>query len=144
MANSSINSVLHQGSMLPHEFPLASLQRPASFHSFSSTWAITNGALHVSPKRWNCSASSCCFRFRECRCRWKRIVRSCSTSEFVISNDENYSNKQVVSLTPRLYDYVLKNVREPEVRTEEDTILLHSLFNKKRIIFYFFWGGGVH
>ncbi|KAL5176067.1 Tricin synthase 1 [Glycine soja] len=115
MANSSIHSVLHQGSMLPHEFPLASLQRPASFHSFSSTWAITNGALHVSPKRWNCSASSCCFRFRECRCRWKRIVRSCSTSEFVISNDENYSNKQVVSLTPRLYDYVLKNVREPEI-----------------------------
>ena len=67
-----------------------------------------------------------------------------TTTEFVIASDDNYGKKQVVSLTPFLYDYVLKNVREPEVRTEEDTILLHSLFNKKRIIFYFFWGGGVH
>ncbi|XP_028202011.1 probable caffeoyl-CoA O-methyltransferase 2 [Glycine soja] len=49
-----------------------------------------------------------------------------TTTEFVIASDDNYGKKQVVSLTPFLYDYVLKNVREPEVRTEEDTILLHS------------------
>ncbi|TKY49312.1 Tricin synthase 1 [Spatholobus suberectus] len=116
MANSSINLVLQQGSMLPHELPVASQLRPSSFHSFSSTWAITNGALHVSPQRRNCSASCCyCFRFRECRCKLKRLVRSCSTSEFVIASDENYGNKQVVRLTPRLYDYVLKNVQEPEI-----------------------------
>ncbi|KAL2331174.1 hypothetical protein Fmac_018755 [Flemingia macrophylla] len=114
MANRSINLVLHQGSVSPHhELPQL---RPANFHSFSSTWIITNGSLHVSPQRWNCSTSCCyCFRLRECRCNWKRLVRSCYTSEFVIASDENYGNKQVVSLTPRLYEYVLKNVREPEI-----------------------------
>nr|KYP59001.1 putative caffeoyl-CoA O-methyltransferase At4g26220 family [Cajanus cajan] len=102
--------------MSPHEFPVASQLRPASFHPFSSTWVITNGALNVSPLRWSYNASSCyCFRLRECRCKWKRLVRSCSTSEFVVASDENYGNKQVVSLTPRLYEYVLKNVREPEI-----------------------------
>ncbi|KAK7401697.1 hypothetical protein VNO78_13374 [Psophocarpus tetragonolobus] len=114
MANKNINLVLHQGSILPHELPIVFQLRPASFHSFSSTWAITNAALHVSPQRWNCSASSC-YRFRECRCKWKRLVRSSSTGEFVIATDENYGNKQVVSLTPSLYDYILKNVREPEI-----------------------------
>ncbi|XP_020224636.1 uncharacterized protein LOC109806594 [Cajanus cajan] len=116
MAYRSINLVIHQGSMSPHEFPVASQLRPASFHPFSSTWVITNGALNVSPLRWSYNASSCyCFRLRECRCKWKRLVRSCSTSEFVVASDENYGNKQVVSLTPRLYEYVLKNVREPEI-----------------------------
>ncbi|XP_052726943.1 uncharacterized protein LOC108333277 isoform X1 [Vigna angularis] len=115
MANSSINLVLHQGSMLPHELPVAAVLGPSCFHSFSSTWAITNGAIHVSPRRGNCSATCYCSSFRKCTCKWKRLVRSCSTSEFVIAGDENYGNKQVVSLTPRLYDYVLKNVREPEI-----------------------------
>jgi len=129
MANSSINLVLHQGSMLPHELPVAALLGPSSFHSFSSTWAITSGAIHVSAQRWNCSATWCyCFSFRKCRSKWKRLVRSCSTSEFVVASDENYGNKQVVSLTPRLYEYVLNNVREPEVRTKEHTVLLHELF----------------
>ncbi|XP_027920651.1 uncharacterized protein LOC114178747 isoform X3 [Vigna unguiculata] len=115
MANSSINLVLHQGSMLPHELPIAALLGPSCFHSFSSTWAITNGAIHVSPQRGKCSATCYRFSFRKCTCKWKRLVRSCSTSEFVLASDENYGNKQVVSLTPRLYDYVLKNVREPEI-----------------------------
>ncbi|KAJ4847734.1 hypothetical protein Tsubulata_006908 [Turnera subulata] len=34
---------------------------------------------------------------------------------FVIANDEKYGNKQNISLTPRLYDYILSNVREPEI-----------------------------
>ncbi|KAK7324422.1 hypothetical protein VNO77_27958 [Canavalia gladiata] len=108
MASRSINLVIHNGSMLPHEPGVASLLGPASFHSFSATWTVTNRPLH---------ASCCCycFRFRRCRCKWKRVVRSCSTREFVIASDENYGNKQVVSLTPCLYDYVLKNVREPEI-----------------------------
>lgn len=33
----------------------------------------------------------------------------------VVANDDKYGNKQVISLTPRLYDYMLSNVREPEV-----------------------------
>lgn len=135
MANRSINLAFHHGSMLPSE-PATLVLRPvrlfANFHSFSATGAVTTSAsksLRVSPGRWGCSASPCCcccccccFHFRGCSCKWKRLVRSGSASEFVIASDENYGNKQVVSLTPRLYDYVLKNVREPEVKIEEHTL----------------------
>ncbi|GAU19075.1 hypothetical protein TSUD_99370 [Trifolium subterraneum] len=97
MGNSSINLVFHHGSMLPHEH-VTSLVRPvricASFHLNSVTWAVKSTSKDQ---------------------RWKGFVRSCSVTEFVIASDEKYGNKQVVSLTPRLYDYVLENVREPEI-----------------------------
>ncbi|KAK2368544.1 S-adenosyl-L-methionine-dependent methyltransferase superfamily protein [Trifolium repens] len=97
MGNSSINLLFHHGSMLPHEH-VTSLVRPvrvcASFHLNSATWAVKSTSKDQ---------------------RWKGFVRSCSVTEFVIASDEKYGNKQVVSLTPRLYDYVLENVREPEI-----------------------------
>lgn len=46
------------------------------------------------------------------------LVRCCSSNAFVVLDDDKYGNKQVVSLTPRLYDYILSNVREPEVLRE--------------------------
>ncbi|KAF7822527.1 Tricin synthase 1 [Senna tora] len=105
MASTSSNVVLHHSSMLAHErtdFLLRPARVVSRFHSLSSNCAITNNALHAFSERWGY--------------RWKSpFVRCCSTSEFVIANDEKYGNKQVVSLTPRLYDYVLKNVREPEI-----------------------------
>nr|AFK49002.1 unknown [Lotus japonicus] len=120
MANYSINSVLHHHPMLLHD-PVASPLRPVkvftSFHSFPSSCTVNHRSLHVSTARWCCSASSCssrcCFRLRGCK--WKQVVRSCSITDIVIASDESYGNKQVVSLTPRLYGYVLKNVREPEI-----------------------------
>lgn len=36
----------------------------------------------------------------------------------VISSDDKYGNKQVVSLTPQLYQYILANVREPQILRE--------------------------
>ncbi|KAL8141857.1 hypothetical protein V2J09_014889, partial [Rumex salicifolius] len=33
----------------------------------------------------------------------------------VVASDGKYGSKQVISMTPRLYDYVLDNVREPEI-----------------------------
>ncbi|RVW32644.1 O-methyltransferase MdmC [Vitis vinifera] len=33
----------------------------------------------------------------------------------VVSDDPKYGNKQVITITPRLYDYILTNVREPEI-----------------------------
>ncbi|XP_027342409.1 uncharacterized protein LOC113855120 isoform X2 [Abrus precatorius] len=130
MADRSINLLLHHRSMLPHEPAAASLLKPAFLHSFSATCTVTDRPLHVSSQRWkNCNASCCyCFTFRRCRCKWKRLVRSSSTSEFVIASDENYGNKQVVSLTPHLYDYVLKNVREPEIlrQLREETASLRG------------------
>jgi hypothetical protein len=115
MGNSSINLVFHHGSMLPHEH-VTSLVRPvklcARFHLSSATWAVKSTSKDQ---------------------RWKGFVRSCSVTEFVIASDEKYGNKQVVSLTPRLYDYVLENVREPEVRIEECTLLPHLLFSVKKV-----------
>ncbi|GAB4833073.1 hypothetical protein Ancab_007132 [Ancistrocladus abbreviatus] len=42
-------------------------------------------------------------------------VRSTRDDAFAVASDENYGNKQVISITPRLYDYILTNVREPEI-----------------------------
>ncbi|KAL9230834.1 hypothetical protein vseg_006132 [Gypsophila vaccaria] len=56
-------------------------------------------------------------------------VRCCSTSQAdIVSNDNKYLNKQVVSLTPQLYDYVLSNTREPEILRElrEETSTLRG------------------
>ncbi|XP_020524273.1 uncharacterized protein LOC18436427 isoform X2 [Amborella trichopoda] len=36
----------------------------------------------------------------------------------VISSNENYGNKEVISVTPQLYEYILANVREPEILRE--------------------------
>lgn len=46
------------------------------------------------------------------------LIRCCSTSAFIVMDDSKYGNKQIVSLTPWLYDYILSNVREPEVLKE--------------------------
>lgn len=46
------------------------------------------------------------------------LIRNCSTNGYVIVDNQKYGNKQVVTLTPRLYDYILSNVREPEVLKE--------------------------
>lgn len=48
----------------------------------------------------------------------RRLIGNCSIASaapFVVAEDEKYGNKQVISLTPRLYDYILSNVREPEI-----------------------------
>lgn len=33
----------------------------------------------------------------------------------IAASDHNYGSKQVISVTPRVYDYLLTNVREPPV-----------------------------
>ncbi|CAA7030577.1 unnamed protein product [Microthlaspi erraticum] len=47
----------------------------------------------------------------------RRLIGNCSiaAAPFVVADDEKYGKKQVISLTPRLYDYVLSNVREPKI-----------------------------
>lgn len=108
MTNSSINLVFHHESTLPHQH-VTSLVRPvrhcASFNlNYETIWGVK-----VTSKAQRLKV-------------YKQLVRNSSiSSEIVIASDEKYGNKQVVSLTPRLYDYVLENVREPEVRIDEDT-----------------------
>lgn len=43
---------------------------------------------------------------------------SCKSETVVIADDEKYGNKHVISITPRLYDYLLTNVREPQILRE--------------------------
>ncbi|RZS10884.1 hypothetical protein BHM03_00042163 [Ensete ventricosum] len=50
-----------------------------------------------------------------------RTVRSLATvtaPPVVVAEDDNYGRKQVVSVTPQLYDYILSNVREPPILRE--------------------------
>ncbi|OMO64145.1 O-methyltransferase, family 3 [Corchorus capsularis] len=82
-----------------------------------------------------CSASACqravVFLSRTQRChsfsprtakfrflKLNHLTRNCSSSPkapFIVADDEKYGNKQVISITPRLYDYILGNVREPQI-----------------------------
>ncbi|KAH9731122.1 S-adenosyl-L-methionine-dependent methyltransferases superfamily protein [Citrus sinensis] len=52
-------------------------------------------------------------RLRPCKFKTKnQFTTNCCVSS---AHDEKYSNKQVISVTPPLYDYILRNVREPEI-----------------------------
>nr|ADZ76154.1 OMT5 [Vanilla planifolia] len=50
--------------------------------------------------------------------RYNDAVNQAAVASVVTSEDERYGKKQVISLTPQLYDYVLANVREPKVLRE--------------------------
>ncbi|XP_050906405.1 uncharacterized protein LOC127119990 isoform X2 [Lathyrus oleraceus] len=85
MAYSGINLVFHHGSMFHHE-STTSLAKPvrlcASSHLLSATCPVT---------------SACKPLCRRCSCKTKRlVVRCCSISEFVVSSDANYGNKQIL------------------------------------------------
>ncbi|XP_039134071.1 probable caffeoyl-CoA O-methyltransferase At4g26220 [Dioscorea cayenensis subsp. rotundata] len=47
-------------------------------------------------------------------------------SPVIVSEDDSFGKKQVISLTPQLYDYILSNVREPPILRElrEETATL--------------------
>ncbi|KAF3325087.1 putative caffeoyl-CoA O-methyltransferase [Carex littledalei] len=65
------------------------------------------------------------------RCRFKRTFRSIYTDNgapVVVAEDGKYGRKEVISLTPQLYDYVLSNVREPQILRElrEETSTMHG------------------
>ncbi|XP_029124450.2 uncharacterized protein [Elaeis guineensis] len=49
-----------------------------------------------------------------------RPLRSLGTdaAPVVVAGDDKYGKKQVISVTPQLYDYVLSNVREPPILRE--------------------------
>ncbi|XAR52649.1 Caffeoyl-CoA O-methyltransferase [Bertholletia excelsa] len=55
-------------------------------------------------------------RFRAAK--GNRPMRGGFTDGSVVVTDDEYGNKQIISVTPRLYDYLLTNVREPEILRE--------------------------
>ncbi|KAD0728476.1 hypothetical protein E3N88_13300 [Mikania micrantha] len=58
------------------------------------------------------------------------LTTSCLSDRAVTiaASDNNYGSKQVISVTPRVYDYLLTNVREPPVLRElrEETATMHG------------------
>ncbi|XP_012437870.1 probable caffeoyl-CoA O-methyltransferase At4g26220 [Gossypium raimondii] len=72
---------------------------------FNSTQRFSSLSSHVSKSRF---------------IKLNNLRRNCSLSSdaaapFIVADDEKYGNKQVISITPRLYDYILANAREPPV-----------------------------
>ncbi|XP_073313370.1 uncharacterized protein [Primulina huaijiensis] len=48
----------------------------------------------------------------------KRPLKSVANSDTVIATDETYGRKEVISINSRVYDYLLANVREPQILRE--------------------------
>lgn len=116
MATSS-GLVLHRcWSMLAYRgvaFRWISPRLMLSFHSVCATATATFAtSLGVKASSDRCSSR---FGTRACSSKSNQLTRRCSANAIVVVDDEKYGNKQVISVTPRLYDYILANVREPEV-----------------------------
>ncbi|XP_051151120.1 tricin synthase 1-like isoform X2 [Andrographis paniculata] len=48
----------------------------------------------------------------------KKALKSVANTDTVTATDDNYGRKEVISVNPRLYDYLLDNVREPKILRE--------------------------
>ncbi|XP_073026315.1 uncharacterized protein [Primulina eburnea] len=48
----------------------------------------------------------------------KRPLKSVANADTVIATDETYGRKEVISINSRVYDYLLANVREPQILRE--------------------------
>lgn len=72
-------------------------------------------------------------RLRPCKFKTKnQFTTNCCVSS---AHDEKYSNKQVISVTPPLYDYILRNVREPKVRTVHSFPLASNSLRRRFLVF---------
>lgn len=108
---------LHRLSILTHQqVVLPSCHKVLlKFHTLAAVGNVATVApFTASFKRYD----GCCLCSRACRSMSNLIIRCCSTNAFVIANDEKYGNKQIISINPHLYDYILANVREPEVMVQ--------------------------
>lgn len=61
----------------------------------------------------------------------KRAVKSVANADTVISSDETYGRKEVISVNSRVYDYLLANVREPQVKFPFYCVIISSVFERK-------------
>lgn len=57
-----------------------------------------------------------------------KALKSAPNSDTVVAADNSYGRKEVISVNPRLYDYLLANVREPKILRElrEETATMHG------------------
>lgn len=124
--SSSSSLTLHHRCWSRLDLPWRPPRLMLNFHSVSATTTVAAASLAVKAPFERCSSGR--IGIRTCSRKSKWIIRRCSTNPFVVVDDEKYGNKQVVSVTPSLYEYILGNVREPEV------VNLFPIFSNK--IFY--------
>ncbi|XP_050387225.1 uncharacterized protein LOC126803462 [Argentina anserina] len=71
--------------------------------------------------------------YRGRKIKLKTIISVCATNAFVVADDKTYRNKQIISITPQLYDYILESVREPEV-TQLELLIFVLVFDTNTFI----------
>ncbi|KAK8934451.1 Tricin synthase 1 [Platanthera zijinensis] len=105
------------GAVLVHPMAIS----PLSF-SLPSPFVLNSSPSHLIPRfrseKLRRPSPSPVLPSRPIISRHSFSVEPEAASDSVVSQDAKYGNKQVISLTPQLYQYVLANVREPPVLRE--------------------------
>eukprot|EP01018_Ginkgo_biloba_P011779 Gb_39291 [translate_table: standard] len=62
-------------------------------------------------------------RFHRQKCtavtwRWQCCSEHKVSNKVAVATDDKYANKQVITVTPQLYDYILGHIREPQILRE--------------------------
>ncbi|GKU87818.1 hypothetical protein SLEP1_g2155 [Rubroshorea leprosula] len=105
-----------------------SVINPCSLFAYQP--AVTAAAVFVrrdelSRRKFHSLSSRADSRTCKLRYRFNRLIRNCSSAspEVVVVDDKKYGNKHVISITPRLYNYILTNVRVPQIlqQLQEET-----------------------
>ncbi|XP_044465686.1 uncharacterized protein LOC123195886 isoform X2 [Mangifera indica] len=65
---------------------------------------------------------------------WTRNCSISSRKTVIVTDEEMYGNKQIISITPRIYDYTLQNVHKPQNRSP-DFLQLCALYAVLVLIF---------
>ncbi|XVF22243.1 hypothetical protein REPUB_Repub12eG0156800 [Reevesia pubescens] len=93
-----------------------SLSLPKMATSFVIRHCSSSGVVYLSrPQRFHSLSSlTAKSRFLKLNNPTRNFLSS-SNAPFIVADDDTYGNKQVISITPRLYDYILANVREPQI-----------------------------
>jgi hypothetical protein len=96
--------------------PNSSLQMLARFSAMATPLSVALPPP-LRPQIPSSNISISVHRLVPCRCgRHFGSISTDTGAPVVVSDDRKYGSKQVISLTPQLYEYVLSNVREPQVR----------------------------
>ncbi|CAI0470171.1 unnamed protein product [Linum tenue] len=85
-----------------------------TYRSVASSMPAISGGRCRSSRTWNSvrlPRNRCCSSLRNN----PADVDGSNSAAVVVAKDDKYGSKQIISLTARLYDYILSNVREPEI-----------------------------
>ncbi|XP_044465685.1 uncharacterized protein LOC123195886 isoform X1 [Mangifera indica] len=60
---------------------------------------------------------------------WTRNCSISSRKTVIVTDEEMYGNKQIISITPRIYDYTLQNVHKPQGKSS-----LRNTLNSEKVV----------